>query len=166
MGYHWHGRGGDEEDYVRSVHDRVLFRRMIDYITRHRRRSIFLILVTIASTGINLLPPYMFTLAIDKYIGNLDTQGLTMIAIAFVIVYALTFVAQATQRYIINWLGAMLEYDMRLDIFRHLQELSLDFYAKREVGSLVSRTTNDVEKITELVTSGVAHVIAEFVTLV
>jgi ABC-type multidrug transport system fused ATPase/permease subunit len=165
MGYHWHGRGGDEEDYVRSVHDRVLFRRMIDYITRHRRRSIFLILVTIASTGINLLPPYMFTLAIDKYIGNLDTQGLTMIAIAFVIVYALTFVAQATQRYIINWLGAMLEYDMRLDIFRHLQELSLDFYAKREVGSLVSRTTNDVEKITELVTSGVAHVIADFVTL-
>jgi ABC-type multidrug transport system fused ATPase/permease subunit len=165
MGYHWHGRGGDEEDYVRSVHDRVLFRRMIDYITRHRRRSIFLILVTIASTGINLLPPYMFTLAIDKYIGNLDTQGLTMIAIAFVIVYALTFVAQATQRYIINWLGAMLEYDMRLDIFRHLQELSLDFYAKRAVGSLVSRTTNDVEKITELVTSGVAHVIADFVTL-
>jgi ABC-type multidrug transport system fused ATPase/permease subunit len=143
----------------------VLFRRMIDYITKHRRRSVFLILVTIASTGINLLPPYMFTLAIDKYIANLDTQGLTLIAIAFVIVYALTFVTQFTQRYIINWLGAKLEYDMRLDIFRHLQELSLDFYAKREVGSLVSRTTNDVEKITELVTSGVAHVIADFVTL-
>ena len=165
MGMHWHHHGGDEEDYVRSVPDRVLFRRMIDYITKHRRRSVFLILVTIASTGINLLPPYMFTLAIDKYIANLDTQGLTLIAIAFVIVYALTFVAQFTQRYIINWLGAKLEYDMRLDIFRHLQELSLDFYAKREVGSLVSRTTNDVEKITELVTSGVAHVIADFVTL-
>ena len=165
MGYHWHSYGSDDEDYVRSVPDRALFGRMISYITRHRRRSIFLILVTIASTGINLLPPYMFTLAIDKYIGNLDTQGLTFIGIAFVIVYALTFVAQFAQNYIINWLGAMLEYDMRLDIFRQLQELSLDFYAKREVGSLVSRTINDVEKITELVTSGVAHVIADFVTL-
>jgi ATP-binding cassette subfamily B protein len=165
MGYHWRRFGDEDEDYIRSVPDRVLFSRMMGYITRHRRRSITLILAVIASTGINLLPPYMFTLAIDKYIGNLDTQGLALIAIAFVVVYGLTFAAQYAQRYIINWLGAKLEYDMRLDIFRHLQELSLDFYAKREVGSLVSRTTNDVEKITELVTSGVAHVIADFVTL-
>jgi ABC-type multidrug transport system fused ATPase/permease subunit len=157
--------GGDEEDYERTVPDRVLFNRMMSYITRHRRESILLIIGVIASTGINLLPPYMFTLAIDKYIENLDTQGLALIGIAFVVVYALTFAAQYTQRYIINWLGAKLAYDVRLDIFRHLQELSLDFYAKREVGSIVSRATNDVEKITELVTSGVAHVIADFVTL-
>jgi len=165
MGYHMRRFGGDEEDYERTVPDRVLFNRMMSYITRHRRESILLIIGVIASTGINLLPPYMFTLAIDKYIENLDTQGLALIGIAFVVVYALTFAAQYTQRYIINWLGAKLAYDVRLDIFRHLQELSLDFYAKREVGSIVSRATNDVEKITELVTSGVAHVIADFVTL-
>ena len=165
MGYHMRRFGGDEEDYERTVSDRVLFNRMMSYITKHRRESIILIVAVIASTGINLLPPYMFTLAIDKYIGNLDTQGLALIGFAFVVVYALTFVAQYTQRYIINWLGAKLAYDVRLDIFRHLQELSLDFYAKREVGSIVSRATNDVEKITELVTSGVAHVIADFVTL-
>jgi ABC-type bacteriocin/lantibiotic exporter with double-glycine peptidase domain len=142
MGYHWRRFGDEDEDYIRSVPDRVLFSRMMGYITRHRRRSITLILAVIASTGINLLPPYMFTLAIDKYIGNLDTQGLALIAIAFVVVYGLTFAAQYAQRYIINWLGAKLEYDMRLDIFRHLQELSLDFYAKREVGSLVSTPTS------------------------
>jgi ATP-binding cassette subfamily B protein len=165
MGYHMHRYGGDEEDHERTVTDRVLFNRMMGYITRHRRESMLLIVAVIASTGINLLPPYMFTLAIDRYIGNLDTYGLALIGIAFVVVYALTFVTQATQRYIINWLGAKLAYDVRLDLFRHLQELSLDFYAKREVGSIVSRATNDVEKITELVTSGVAHVIADFVTL-
>ena len=165
MGYHMRRYGGDEEDHERTVPDRVLFGRMMGYITRHRRESMLLIVAVIASTGINLLPPYMFTLAIDKYIGNLDTNGLALIGIAFVVVYALTFVTQSTQRYIINWLGAKLAYDVRLDLFRHLQKLSLDFYAKREVGSIVSRATNDVEKITELVTSGVAHVIADFVTL-
>jgi ATP-binding cassette subfamily B protein len=165
MGYHMRRFGGDEEDYERTVSDRVLFNRMMSYITKHRRESIILIVAVIASTGINLLPPYMFTLAIDKYIENLDTNGLVLIGIAFVVVYALTFITSYAQRYIINWLGAKLAYDVRLDIFRHLQELSLDFYAKREVGSIVSRATNDVEKITELVTSGVAHVIADFVTL-
>jgi ATP-binding cassette subfamily B protein len=160
-----HRYGGDEEDHERTVPDMVLFGRMMGYITRHRRESMLLIVAVIASTGVNLLPPYMFTLAIDKYIVNLDTNGLALIGIAFVVVYALTFATQATQRYIINWLGAKLAYDVRLDLFRHLQELSLDFYAKREVGSIVSRATNDVEKITELVTSGVAHVIADFVTL-
>lgn len=165
MGYHHHYHMGDDEDYERSVPDRVLFSRMVNYITRHRRRLTVLILVTIVSTGINLLPPYMFTLAIDRYIGNLDTQGLALIGIAFVVVYAFTFAAQFAQRYLINWLGAKLEYDMRLDIFRHLQRLGLDFYAKRGVGSVVSRATNDVERITELVTSGVANVIADFVTL-
>jgi ATP-binding cassette subfamily B protein len=165
MGYHMRRFGGDEEDQERSVPDRVLFNRMMSYITRHRRESVLLIAAVIASTGINLLPPYMFTLAIDTYIENLDTVGLALIGIAFVVVYALTFLTSYAQRYIINWLGAKLAYDVRLDIFRHLQELSLDFYAKREVGSIVSRATNDVEKITELVTSGVAHVIADFVTL-
>jgi len=165
MGYHMRRYGGDEEDHERTVPDRVLFNRMMGYVTRHRRESMLLIVAVVASTGINLLPPYMFTLAIDRYIGNLDTYGLALIGIAFVVVYALTFVTQATQRYIINWLGSKLAYDVRLDLFRHLQELSLDFYAKREVGSIVSRATNDVEKITELVTSGVAHVIADFVTL-
>ncbi len=165
MGYHWRRFGDDDENYVRTKSDRVLFNRMISYVTRHKGKSMLLIFAVITSTGINLLPPYMFTLAIDQYIENLDNQGLYLISIAFVIVYGLTFVTQFTQSYIINWLGAKLEYDMRLDIFRHLQVLSLDFYAKREVGSIVSRVTNDVEKITELVTSGVAHVIADFVTL-
>jgi ATP-binding cassette subfamily B protein len=166
MGYHHHHVHGDEDEkYKRTVPDRVLFSRMVKYITRHKRRLVLLILVTIISTGINLLPPYMFTLAIDKYIADLDTGGLALISIAFVIVYLLIFATQVIQRFIINWLGAKLGYDMRLDIFSHLQKLGLDFYAKRKMGSLVSRVTNDVDRITELVTSGVASVIADFVTL-
>jgi ABC-type multidrug transport system fused ATPase/permease subunit len=165
MRHHWH-RMGDDEDYERKIPDRVLFARMVRYISRQRRKTMMLVLAILASTLINLLPPYMFSLAIDRYIGELDTAGLTLISVAFVIVYALIFVAQYSHRYLINWLGSKLELDVRMDIFRHLQRLSLNFYAKREVGSIVSRATNDIDKITELVTSGVASVLADLLTLV
>jgi ATP-binding cassette subfamily B multidrug efflux pump len=163
----WHMRRyGQEDDYERTIPDMVLFRRMVGYVVRQRRRSLLLLAAILGSTLINLLPPYMFSLAIDRYIGNLDTQGLLLISGAFIVVYGLLFAAQYSQRFLINWLGSNLEYEIRMDIFRHLQELGLDFYATREVGSIVSRGTNDVDKITELISSGIANVVADLVTLV
>jgi ABC-type multidrug transport system fused ATPase/permease subunit len=159
-------RFGEEEDFERSVPDIVLFRRMISYITTQRKETTLLVAAIIVSTIINLLPPYLYTLAIDRYIGQFDTSGLYLLGIGFVIVYLLTFVTQFTQEYLIGWLGSKLELNMRMDIFQHLQRLSLSFYAKREVGSIVSRVTNDIDKITELITSGIASVVADLLTLV
>jgi ABC-type multidrug transport system fused ATPase/permease subunit len=159
-------RYAQDDDYERTMPDMVLFRRMVGYVLRQRRRSLLLLAAILGSTLINLLPPYMFSLAIDRYIGNLDTRGLLLISGAFVVVYGLLFVAQYSQRFLVNWLGSNLEYEIRMDIFRHLQELGLDYYATREVGSIVSRGTNDVDKITELISSGIANVVADLVTLV
>ena len=159
-------RYGQEDDYERTVPDRVLFRRMIDYITSQRRETILLVSAIFGSTIINLLPPYMYSLAIDRYIKQMDTRGLYLLGVGFVAVYLLSFVTQYAQNYLINWLGSSLGLNMRMDMFKHLQRLSLDFYAKREVGSIVSRGTNDVDKITELITSGVANVVADILTLV
>jgi ATP-binding cassette subfamily B protein len=139
---------------------------MVRYITRQKRRSVSLIAVVIASTIFNLLPPYMFTLAIDRYIGNLDRNGLLFISFAFILVYGTVFLTQYAQRYLVNWLGSRLEYEVRIDLFNHLQKLSLGYFAEKQVGSLVSRVTNDVEKITELVTSGVASIITDLLTLI
>jgi ATP-binding cassette subfamily B protein len=166
MGHRMQRFAGGDEDYERSVPDMVLFKRMISYITSQRRESILLVFGIIASTIINLLPPYMYSLAIDAYIKQLDTRGLYLLGIGFVVVYLLTFGTQYVRQYLINWLGSKLEQNMRMDMFKRLQILSLDFYAKREVGSIVSRGTNDVDKITELITSGVANVIADLLTLV
>ncbi|MFC1804141.1 ABC transporter ATP-binding protein, partial [Thermoproteota archaeon] len=159
-------RYAEDDEYERSVPDMVLFKRMISYITSQRRESILLVFAIVASTIINLLPPYMYSLAIDRYIKQMDIRGLYLLGVGFVVVYLLTFGTQYVQQYLINWLGSRLELNMRIDMFKHLQLLSLDFYAKREVGSIVSRGTNDVDKITELITSGVANVIADLLTLV
>ena len=159
-------RYGQVDDYERSVPDRVLFKRMVDYITSQRRETMLLVWAIFGSTIINLLPPYMYSLAIDRYIKQMDTRGLYLLGVGFVAVYLLSFVTQYAQNYLINWLGSTLGLNMRMDMFKHLQRLSLDFYAKREVGSIVSRGTNDVDKITELITSGVASVVADILTLV
>ena len=159
-------RYAGEEEYERSVPDMVLFKRMIDYITSQRKETVWLVVAIIASTIINLLPPYLYSLAIDRYIDQLDTRGLYILGVGFVAVYLLIFVTQFVQQYLINWLGSRLELNMRMDMFKHLQRLSLDYYARNEVGSIVSRGTNDVDKITELITSGVANVIADLLTLV
>ena len=167
MGWHghWHHMGDDEEKYLRQVSDRALIRRMLRYIWRFRRRASLLILAVLSSTIVNLFPPVLFSLAIDRYIADLNFMGLTIIGAAYVAVSVITFAAQFSQRYLINWLGGKMEYDMRTDMFRHLQRLSLRYYAQREVGRIVSRVTNDVDKISEMITSGVTSVIADMVTL-
>jgi ATP-binding cassette subfamily B multidrug efflux pump len=166
MSHHMERWAGSEDDYERTTPDIVLFKRMMRYVLRQRRQSTLLLVAVLSSTLINLLPPFMFTLAIDDYITNLNTSGLFLISVAFLMVYLLSFVTDRTQRFLIDWLGSRLEYDLRMDIFRHLQVLGLDFYATHEVGSVVSRGTNDVEKITELVSSGLANIAADFLTLV
>jgi len=163
---HRMARFGATEDYERSVPDMVLFRRMISYITSQKREMTILVVSIIASTIINLLPPYMYSLAIDTYIKQMDTRGLYLLGAGFIAVYLLSFVTQLAREYFINWLGSRLELNMRMDMFKHLQVLSLDYYAKEEVGSIVSRVINDVDKITELITSGVASVISDILTLI
>ena len=159
-------RYATEDDYERSTPDWELFKRMVGYILDQRKESTTLVLAIIVSTLINLMPPYLASLTIDRYITGADPAGLTTISIVLVIVYLLIFVGQYIQRFLISWLGAQLDRNMRQDIFKHFQRLSLNFYAKRETGSLVSRATNDIDKITELITSGVANVVTDILTLV
>ncbi|MFA9495050.1 MAG: ABC transporter ATP-binding protein [Candidatus Bathyarchaeota archaeon] len=165
MGYRMR-RYASEDDMVRTVPDWVLFKRMVGYILAQRKESFTLVLAITVSSIINLIPPYLATLAIDRYITGMDTEGLTVISVILVVTYGLIFASRSVQRFLISWLGAQLDRNMRQDIFSHLQRLSLTFYAKREVGSMVSRATNDIDKITELITSGVANVVADILTLV
>ncbi len=166
FGGHWHGGLGADEEYQRHVSDRALVEKMLHYVTGFKRRAFALVAVVLLSTLLNLLPPALFTFAIDRYISALDLSGLMMLSIVLVGLYVSTFLAQYAQTYLIEWLGHKIEYEMRMDMFRHLQKLSLSYYANREVGGIVSRITNDINAITELISSGVVNAIVDVVTLV
>ena len=173
MGFHghggggrWHRRGAPQEDYDRQVSDGELAKRLLQFTWKFRVKALMLGLTMLASTAVGLIPPYLFSLAIDKYIVDLDVSGLTTLAFAFAAISAVTYVISYAHTYLLAWLGGRLEYDLRMDLFRHLQRLSLGYYAKRDVGGVVSRATNDIDRIISLVSSGVLHAISNVITLV
>lgn len=166
MGYHMRRMLGDEEDHEREMGDLELLKRMLRYISSYKRRTLLLMLAVSGSTIVNMMPPYMASLAIDRYIAEANNRGLLFISLLFILVFALIFLTSYGHRYLIGWLGSKFEFELRTDLFHHLQNLGLSYYAKKEVGSIISRATNDIDKLTELVSSGFVNVIADLMTLV
>ena len=165
-GGHWRRMGDADDEYERQASDRELAVRLLGYVRRLRSKAMLLGLAVLSTTLLSLIPPYLFKLAINSYIEVPDPGGLTLLAVVFAAVCAATYPAQYVHRYLISWLGARLEFDLRMDVFRRLQRLSLGYFARREVGSIVSRATNDIDKIIELVSSGLVSAISDVVTLV
>lgn len=165
-GWHFHRLMSEEEEYSRRISDTVLIKRLMKYTLNFKGKIVVLLVTLIAATGLNLLPPVLFTIAVDRYISAFDLQGLSLLSIAFIGLIFAIFLAQCFQNYLIEWLGHRMEYEIRMNMFRHLQRLSIGYYSDKEVGSIVSRVTNDVEKITELISSGVTTALADVITLV
>jgi ABC-type multidrug transport system fused ATPase/permease subunit len=157
---------GDDEERTHSISDLRLAVRMLKYTFRYRGRAILMVVAVLSTTVLNLVPPLLYGAALDTYIPKLDTAGLMLVAVGFVIVSAATFAAQYTQNYMLEWLFGRMEYDLRSGIFDHLQALSLRYFADKEVGSVVSRATNDIDKISELISSGIITGMADLLTLV
>jgi len=165
-GGHFHRLMSEEEEYSRQISDTVLIKRLMKYTLNFKGKIVMLLATLIAATGLNLLPPVIFTIAVDRYISAFDLQGLGLLSIAFIGLIFTIFLAQYFQSYLIEWLGYRMEYEIRMDMFHHLQRLSIGYYSDKEVGSIVSRVMNDVEKITELISSGVTTALADIITLV
>ena len=173
MGFHGRGGGGRwrrrqdvDDDYERKWSDKEMAIRLVKYTFRFKRQALILGVTVIIATILNLLPPILWQQAYNNYIPNSDFQGLNFIAAAFIGVNLLTFGTSFVRTYLLSWMGGRLEYELRLEMFHHLQRLSMGYYAKREVGSIVSRVTNDIDKIIELVSSGIISAIVDTITLV
>lgn len=173
MGMRGGGRGGyhgvmadSDEERLRNKSDLELTIRMFKYILGYRSRILLMLLAVLSTTALNLVPPLLYGAALDTYIPNERAWELTLVALGFVIVCLATFASQFIQNYMLEWLFGKMEYDIRGDIFDHLQVLSLRYYSEEEVGSIVSRATNDVDKISELVSSGIITGFADLLTLV
>jgi ABC-type multidrug transport system fused ATPase/permease subunit len=119
----------------------------------------------IAYTGVALLPPYLLKLAVDDGITPGDLEALTRIVVAFVIAGVAAFVLSGAQTYFTGWVGERALADLRIQLFRHLQRLSLGYYERNRTGAIVSRITNDVEALDLLVTDGVSSLVQNSLVL-
>src|SRR5437660_911000 len=120
----------------------------------------------LAATGAALAPPYLAGRAIDDGIRHHDIGAVDVIVILFVVSAMINWGATYAQTYLVNWVGERALQDLRLRIFRHLQSLSIGFYARRKTGVLISRITNDVEALDQLVTDGVVTLFSASLTLI
>ena len=120
----------------------------------------------VAYTLVALLPPYLAKLAVDNGVVAKDLHTLTIVVVAFVAAGIAAFVLSAAQTYLTGWVGERALADLRIRLFDHLQRLSLGFYERNRTGAVVSRITNDVDALDQLVTDGVASLVQNTLVLV
>jgi ATP-binding cassette subfamily B protein len=156
----------DEEETKRTVPDRFLIKRLLEYMARYKLHFTVIITLLLVSAGLGLVGPYILAIAIDQYIARGNLTALYWISALYVGVYALSWLFSLVQTYLRFWLGQRMIFDLRMDMFSNLQRLSMGFYDKRHVGRIMSRVTNDVETLNEFLTSGVEVAIGDIFILV
>jgi ATP-binding cassette subfamily B protein len=139
---------------------------MIGLLRPYRGRVALTFIAMLAATGAGLAPPYLAGQAIDAGIVTGDSEALTMIVIAFLAVAVLYAGATYAQTYLVGWVGTRALQDLRERVFSHLQSMSIGFFTRRSPGVLVSRMTNDIEALNQLVTNGVVTLISSGLTLI
>lgn len=113
----------------------------------------------------SLVPPYLAGRAIDDGIRGGDLHALTLIVVVFIGAAIVNWGASFAETYLVNWVGQRALQDLRIEIFRHLQKLSIGFYSRNRAGVLISRLTNDVQALDQLVTDGIYTMFSAGLTL-
>jgi ABC-type multidrug transport system fused ATPase/permease subunit len=132
----------------------------------YKVRTAFSIVSLLAATATALAPPFLAKYAVDDGIRKHDLGLLWWIVGAFVLAGLLNWAMSYVQTYLTGWVGERILADLRIALFRHLQRLSLGFYERTRAGVIISRLTNDVEAIDQLVTDGVTSLVQNSLTLI
>jgi ATP-binding cassette subfamily B protein len=132
----------------------------------YKRQTTLAVVSLLAATATGLAPPYLAKLAIDHGIVDGDLTALGWIVAAFLAAALANLATSAAQTYFTGWTGERVLADLRNVLFRHLQRLSLGFYERNRAGVIISRLTNDVEALDQLVTDGVASLVQNVLMLV
>ncbi len=120
----------------------------------------------VAATAAALAPAPLAKIAIDQGIERHDVGALDLVVVAFLISAVVYAVATYAQTYLVGWVGQRALQDLRVKLFKHLQSLSIGFYSRNRAGVIISRMTNDVEALDQLVEDGLATLIQSSLTLV
>jgi ATP-binding cassette subfamily B protein len=138
-------------------------RRRIGLLVRltlpYRSRATLALATLLLYTLVALAPPYLAKLAIDEGIQELDLSRLTWIVGLFLAAAVAALVLSGANTYLTGWVGERVLADLRNRLFAHLERLSLGFYERNRAGVIISRITNDVEALDQLVTDGVTSLI-------
>jgi ATP-binding cassette subfamily B multidrug efflux pump len=156
-----------EDEILGKAYDAHLMRRLLTYLRPYKKQVAIAFVLIFATTLVELVAPYLLSVvAIDQAIRPGRADLLLPIGLGVVASLALSFVFRYVQNYIMQIIGQNVMYDLRNNIFSHLQHQSLHHFDRNPVGRLISRLTNDVDALNEFIGSGVVTIVGDVVILV
>jgi ATP-binding cassette subfamily B multidrug efflux pump len=156
----------DQDEALEKNYDARLLRRLLVYLRPYRGLTALAVLLLLSGAGLALVGPALTQRALDVAIPARDTGLLGTLALVFLAALVLEFLVEYGQTLLTTYLGQRVMYDLRMQIFSHLQRLSISYFDRNPVGRLMTRVTSDVETLNELFSSGVVTVFGDVFTLV
>jgi ATP-binding cassette, subfamily B, multidrug efflux pump len=154
-----------DDDIVGKAYDSRLMRRLLRYLRPYRSYALLALVAIISASVLQLAQPYLMKLAIDRYIPASDVSGMNTIAAAYFAILIASFCLDFSQTWLLQNTGQRIMFDMRAEIYAHLQRLDLRYYDRNPVGRLMTRVTTDVDAINDMFTSGVVSIFGDVFTL-
>src|ERR1700689_3465204 len=168
-----------EEEVLGKAYDSRLMARLLKYLRPYRWQVAIALFSILLKSFADVLGPYLTKVAIDRYLApaeGLSTgfwswlspraiTGIAQIAAIYVGLLVFSFLLEFLQTYFMQWTGQKVMFDLRSQIFRHLQRLHVAFFDKNPVGRLVTRVTTDVDALNEMFTSGVVSIFEDLFLL-
>jgi len=168
-----------EEEVLGKAYDSRLMRRLLTYLRPYRWQVAVAIAAIVLKSIADVLGPYLVKVAVDRYLAPnpaamsgiwnwlspQPAKGIAQISAIYFGLLLATFVLEFLQTYFMQWTGQKVMFDLRSQIFRHLQRMHVAFYDKNPVGRLVTRVTTDVDALNEMFTSGVVSIFEDLFVL-
>jgi ATP-binding cassette subfamily B protein len=172
-------REGDDE-IVGKVYDGRLMRRLLTYLAPYKVQTALSALAILLKAATDVLGPFLTKVAVDTYMSHTPGEkiswlgrhlsprpmtGITQIAALYLSALGVSFILEFFQTYLMQWTGQKIMFDLRSQIFRHIQRMSPSFFDRNPVGKLVTRVTSDVDALNEMFTSGVLAIFEDVFVL-
>src|SRR3954454_21638458 len=184
-----------EEEILGKAYDSRLMKRLLTYLRPYRLQVVLSLIAITLRAGLDVLGPVLTALAIDKYLayGTLASKfalpltktnplhfvrqyldpwlrpeplvGIAQISALYMGLVVVGFFLEYAQTYFMQWTGQKVMFDLRSQIFRHLQHMHIGFFDKNPVGRLVTRVTTDVDALNEMFTAGVVSIFEDIFVL-
>src|SRR5512142_2346737 len=169
-----------EEEVLGKAYDSRLMKRLLTYLRPYRLQVVIALVAIVLKAACDVIGPYLTKTAIDKYLSSnagsgssfLDPilsskpmVGIAQIGSMYLGLLAAGFLFDFLQTYFMQWTGQKAMFDLRAEIFRHLQRMHVAFFDKNPVGRLVTRTTTDVDALNEMFTAGVVSIFEDIFVL-
>jgi ATP-binding cassette, subfamily B, multidrug efflux pump len=155
-----------EDDILGRAYDGALMRRLLHYLKPYTWLVVVGIVLSILVSAMEAVRPFFVKIAVDTNIAEKDARGLLQTTLLFFAVMLVRGVLQYVNSYLTQWIGQRTIFDLRMELFEHLQRLGLRFYDRNPIGRLITRVTNDIEVLNEMFSSGIVMVFSDVFTII